>query len=89
MFIVNLENERVNVAERDDAKAITNILTDHNCMKAIRTQSIVGNKFKIDFSVEIDGTQIAVIDQEDVMTLIKWMLDYGCKDIEIRRAEND
>lgn len=89
MFIVNLENEKVNVADRSDAKAITNILTDMNCNKAMRTQNIIGNKFTVDFGVEVDGTQVSVIDQEDVQTLVRWMLDYGCKEIVIRRTEHE
>lgn len=85
MYVINKGNEKICVYNREDARAITNLLTDLNCSESIRQQHIIGTNCSPEYIVTIGDEEVLVNEQCDVEMLIRWILTLGGKTITVER----
>ena len=89
MFLVQKDNDTVNVPDRQDATALVNSLNELDCPVPVRKQELVGTTIKTGSIFELSylGRDVRVIGKDGVLKVVSWLLDLKCNDISIEGVD--
>ena len=87
MYIVQKNNERIMVHDKDSANKLIYLLTILGCTDALSKREIIGiqNEGQL-FIIKEDETEIMVVGQEHAEIITHWLLSLGINDISIKRV---
>lgn len=84
MFIVQKDNDTVNVPDRKDATALINSLNELDCPVPVRKMELIGTDAKGNiFELSYLGQDVRVCGKDGVLKVISWLLDLKCTDISV------